>query len=324
LVGIWLLWRPGAGEDQYHKTFSLLVDAWTRHPLATMSASANYLLGGWIMSFTADADVSAPARVVLAVVALAALAGTIGNVLRNRLDGWYVLASLALVFAWVFEEENMRRLLYPLMPLLLIHAGEFVLALCRRAGLDQQRAKVLLATAAFPAFLCIPAMLLVFEKSRDTGPLVAGSRYAAADITDYYTTLNRSRSRAVAASHAAVLSGLQGLRESTPPGARVMWVRPEYVALLGERAGVPWYFRGDRRSVALAIRDAGVDYVIVSAIYKADLAGGDGDPIARLEGITAFARPVQVILNAVTGKEEFALLKVDRALLDRALEAPGS
>ena len=56
------------------------------------------------------------------------------------------------------------------------------------------------------------------------------------DITDYYTTLNLQRSRAIAGKHVTVLAGLEAIGRGTSTDARILWMRPGYVALLGRRA----------------------------------------------------------------------------------------
>ena len=60
--------------------------------------------------------------------------GAVRRALTNRLDGWYVLIGVAITFSWVVEDDNTRRLLYPLVPLIAMHALDAVLAACRRLG----------------------------------------------------------------------------------------------------------------------------------------------------------------------------------------------
>jgi len=159
----------------------------------------------------------------------------------------------------------------------------------------------------------------VAEKSLDREPLVPGSRYSAAGITDYYRLINRQDALALAAKHAATLAGLEALRTVTPPDARVMWMRPEYVALLGGREGVPYYYDWDARTLASKVRDAGVDYLVVAGISKSDLAVRTGDVPAPLRHAQPYAQPAFALGNPFTGQDEFILLRVDRAALDAYL-----
>ena len=127
--------------------------------------------------------------------------------------------------------------------------------------------------------------------------------------------------RAIAAKQIAVMVGLESLRDATPPGAKVMWIRPEYVAVLGKREGIPWYFGWDRKKLAGEIERSKADYVIWSTLYKSDLSGADGDPLRAMEGIDVYCWPEFTIRNFVTGKPEFILWRVDHALLEAELKA---
>jgi hypothetical protein len=177
------------------------------------------------------------------------------------------------------------------------------------------------AAGAVPLLLCIPATALVARKSLDRAPLVPGSGYSAADITDYYTTVNIGRARAVAAKHAAVLVGLERLAADTPPGARIMWVRPEYVALLGHRAGVPNYALWDGPRLAREVRDSATGFIVLAGMYKADLDQQASDVAALQREVAAYAKPRAVIANAVTGDDEYMLMEVVPHALETYLAA---
>ncbi|MGZ5103981.1 MAG: hypothetical protein ACXWHB_06275, partial [Usitatibacter sp.] len=110
----------------------------------------------------------------------------------------------------------------------------------------------------------------------------------------------------------------------TPPGSRVMWMRPEYVALLGKRPAVPWYFGWDRRTLAREIRRSGTGYVVVARVFKTDLAGGYGDAFALMVlNPPSYLMPVLVLRGEDGRSETFILLKVDPAALDLYLAQSG-
>ena len=71
------------------------------------------------------------------VVAVLAAIGLVIRLVRNKLDAWYVALSLGVVYGWVFSEDNTRRLLYPILPLLLFYAGQAVAEACMRLGRRQ-------------------------------------------------------------------------------------------------------------------------------------------------------------------------------------------
>jgi hypothetical protein len=101
-----------------------------------------------------------------------------------------------------------------------------------------------------------------------------------------------------------------------------MWMRPEYVALLGHRQGVPWSYAWDERALAREVRERRVDYIVASRLSKTDLDGRSGDPIVALRGVSEYAEPALVLANPLARSDDFVLLKVDRARLERAAAGP--
>ena len=315
----WPLLRPGG--HTYGETIRQVITIWTQRPAIALEFTLQTFPAGWVSSFFAEGDVAAAMRMSAFVIGIVALAGSVRAALANRLDGWYVLFTVVLVFAWVFGVENMRRLLYPILPLALLHAAELVTLLVRRARVRHAYLAIAGICAA-PLAASLPATLLIADKALDRGPFVDGSRYTAADITDYYRVMNLPYARMLAAKHAATLGGLEALRTATPPGARVMWMRPEYVAILGGRQGVPSYYAWDARAFATHVRDDRVDYIAVAGMSKNDLAMTPGDPTAPLRYAAEYAHPVLKLGNPFSLREDFILLEVDRAALAAYLARP--
>ena len=315
----WALARPGG--HVYGNTIRSVAQVWLEHPLRSATVTSEMLSGGWLATFVAEGAVSPAVRAALFAVGAVALAGSVRAALRNRLDGWYVLATALMLFLWVFGVDNMRRLLYPVLPLALLHAAEIVVATVRRLGVGKPRMAAA-AICAAPFALCIPATALLAEKAADRTPLVPGTAYVAASITDYYRLINRPEALALAAKHAATLAGLEALRSATPADARVMWMRPEYVALLGGREGVPSYYDWDARTLATQVRAQRVDFLVVAGISKSDLAIRTGEAAATLRNARPYSRVAYALANPFTGQDEFILLAIDRGALDAFLASP--
>jgi hypothetical protein len=313
LVAIaWPLARPGG--HVYGQTLANVIRVWTNEPMPAAEATLRMFTGGWIASFVAEGEVPLAVRAVLYATGIAAVAGSIRAALANRIDGWYALLTLLLLLGWVFGVDTMRRLFYPVVPLLLLHGVEMLAALASRFRLPHPRMAVA-AVAALPFAVSAPAMVLVAEKATDATAAVEGGAYRLRDITDYYRIMNFAQARAFAAKHAATLAGLEALRTRTPPGARVMWMRPEYVALLGGRDAVPSYYDWDARTLAAHVLDGRVDYIVVAGISKSDLAMASGEAATTLRAAAPYTRPVFALANPFNGEDEFILLAVDRAAL---------
>jgi hypothetical protein len=318
LVGSWMALRPGG--HVYGFTLGKVLAAWIDNPVRALETAGVAFSNGWLASFMADATVTGAPRFLIYMLGAIALAGTCRAIARNRLDGWYVVLSAIIVFFWPFGETQTRRLLYPLVPLALMHAVEVLVAVAVFLRLPHPRLAAA-AALAVPLLPCIPAIILIGEKSLDRMPLLPGSAYSAADITEYYTTINVARARQLAARHAVVLGGLERLARDTPPDARVMWVRPEYVGVLGKRASAANYFDWDARRLAREVRDAKVDFIVIASVYKSDLEQHAGDAAVALRQIEPYVSHRMVLSNPVTGQDEFILMAVDRVALDAYLAA---
>jgi hypothetical protein len=317
---VWMVLRPPLESRGYQMDLQSILGHWMDEPVRVATRSWSALSGGWVSSFTGDSEEPAQLRFLFGVIAAMSIAGAVRGALRNRLDSWYVLASLAMLVLWVFSEDNQRRLLYPLLPLMLVHAAEALAALVESIR-DAARARLgMLAGAALVVALSAPATFLVFQKSLDREPFVAGFGYSPAAMTDYYTTVNVKAARALAWRHAAVLAGLESIDRATPPGARVMWVRPEYIAVLGRRDSTPWYYSWDRATLAREIRRSGATHVVAARLFKSDLAGSEGDAYAAFAIDTPrYLRTVLVVPGPQPGVPEFVLLEVDAKGLEQAL-----
>jgi hypothetical protein len=122
--------------------------------------------------------------------------------------------------------------------------------------------------------------------------------------------------KANAARGIAMLAGLEALRSATPPDARIMWMRPDYVAVLGGRRGVAWFYHGGLDRLMRDALHSRADYIIAGNTYKSDMLGEQDDRFESVEVLAGFARPVLAIPNAVLGVDEFVLMKIDAQALE--------
>jgi hypothetical protein len=319
---LWIAVRPAVESRGYQADLGTILKAWIDKPVLVATLSWTNLVGGWIASFSADSGVPFAMRVVFSVTGLLAFVGAVHGAFRNHLDSWYLLLSTAMLLLWVFPEDNQRRLFYPILPLALVHAAEVLQALGKRVQLAGRTYFPLLAGAAFVAVLSVPATLLVAQKAMDRQPLIEGFGYSLSSMTPYYTIVNLKGAHSWAERGAVILAGLQMLDRATPPNAKVMWTRPEYIAVLGRREAVPWYFSWDRAKLARELQRTGTTHVIASRIFKSDLAGMDGDAYSAFAVDTPdYLHLALAVPDPGSGAIEFALLQVDEDALKRTIAA---
>jgi hypothetical protein len=95
-----------------------------------------------------------------------------------------------------------------------------------------------------------------------------------------------------------------------------MWVRPDYVAALSGRRGVPWYYADGIEGAVRELRRTGTRYIVASTLYKADMRGDSLDPVVTAQAIVPFAHLTFLRRNALSSEDEFALFEVDPAALE--------
>lgn len=208
--------RDLAGSDAPLAAFA--AGLW-RQALAMADAWAGSVLLFWV-----DGQ---PARPALAgLFGLLALAGLALRLRAGKPDGWMALAYLLLYLAWPFYDQ-MTRFLFPLLPVLVLHAFVAVSAAAARVG----RTAVGAAAAALLVLsLAAPGLAFLHQRHAARGP--------ERDIVDWYRTPDLSSARARARTHLGLAADLAAVRGHSAPGERVMWVAPAYVALLADRFGV--------------------------------------------------------------------------------------
>jgi hypothetical protein len=195
------------------------------------------------------------------------------------------------------------------LPFMLAHA----LALSLRiGGTDAARRKLVFAASA-AAFLgaVLPGAMMVASRALDYTPLIEGGP-AAREMTQWYTTAHRPRARALATRHAAVLHGLARVGTATPVDARVMWVRPEYVALLSGRHAQPVLVSWSPDQLREAIQASGTTHVALASLFKTDIEGNRRDPQPLMSTARQYATPEYAVRNPVVDTEDFVLLRVKR------------
>jgi len=296
LFGLWQWVRPRVDFDAYAFATRAIAGDWIAAPGAQAAKSWQIFGDAWIRLFVADHDVGMATKIVFAIVGVVAIAGAIRRARQNRLDGWYALFTVAFVMAWPIVADNSRRLLYPVLPVLILQAALLVRAVLDRPALKRQtRIAVTAVAAALPLLLCLPALALIAHKSLDRRVIVEGCPNEFREVAEYYTRLSYAVAADAANSEGIMLCGLRAIDRIAPPDAVVMWMRPEYIAILGKRKAVAYRFDWTPERLAAEIRRLNVSFLVVSDIGKTDYAGMWGPALSAAPN----AQPVLVMPGGV-------------------------
>jgi hypothetical protein len=288
----WTLMRPAGTSDDYlrillERSQGLLSSAGASAIAAGLGRQANAVAEGWIGSVLLFWVEGRPVRVALAaLIGALALGGMLLRIRAGKVDGWIMAAYLATFLVWPFYDQ-MGRFLFPALPVLVLYAflaaGAALRALGRRATAGYALLGFLVAS------LALPGLAFIHQRFQAAG--------REAEIVDWYRSPDLAEARARARVHLDLFADMDAIRQATPPGARVMWVAPSYLALLAERRGIPAPAARDPAAYREAARDARADYIFVSAYHPRDtLSRG-----AWLAGMEAMNGHAEIVRSHVRG-----------------------
>jgi hypothetical protein len=100
-----------------------------------------------------------------------------------------------------------------------------------------------------------------------------------------------------------------------------MWIRPDYVVVLGNRQGVPWYYRWSHGDFLREVKRSKVDYIITSSLMKSDMEGVPVDLSVRFDWALQVSEVVHSVRSHAMEGYEIAVLKVNPAVVDEMLKA---
>ena len=231
IVGVpvvaWSVWQPGSA--QYLASMAAIYD---RQGLwAQLFGNASHLWLAWQRCF-AEPLMSGTTIFLPAGLAFAGLCGAAWRAGRLQLDGLYVVAYLGLLLAWPYPAEY-ERMLYPLVPVLLVHGVLAVQwAIPRFVALAPQPIAALFVSCALAAAL--PFILLVAHRLPQL-PDIPGFEPYRRTVAWYYAEgetalLNIGYQRAITEALSDIW--MQG---RMPPDACVLAIKPSVTSLCSRR-----------------------------------------------------------------------------------------
>jgi 4-amino-4-deoxy-L-arabinose transferase-like glycosyltransferase len=171
----WIAVRPEVASG-YAATSAAVMQAWESHFGVLARVAPALLFGGWtssftgVNSFTIDESVPLLVRAALAVAGHRRDRGRRHPRARQRAR-WMVCARVTRAASRVgLRRGEHAPALYPVLPLLLLHAGIALAAACRRVGWERHARLAAAIGAGFAIALSAPAVLGIASKARDTAP----------------------------------------------------------------------------------------------------------------------------------------------------------
>lgn len=192
-----------------------------------------YQLESWVSFWLIHwkTNVFSASYFVILLLALASLSGLFLRLLKNKYDAWYVLFFILILLVWPYPGQ-LFRLVFPIMPLLLIYAGY---AIRKLLELKKENKKKGLLLASF--YLTILAATLpshAFIHAR----LALASEKQLVPVYEIF----RQSSQYVASKQLALqnqmLKDFTHVKDTVPENEKLLYFKPAYLAVLSDRTGV--------------------------------------------------------------------------------------
>ena len=249
---LWHLWWPKLGpsylDSFIQKYMGISFDALVSH----LNVQLDAIWYGWAGNFS----VSPVGLPVMGVIGAVCLAGAMYRIYQRRLDGFYVVAYLLLIFIWPFPAEA-RRLIFVIMPVLLVQG---LLLLKIFPGEERlNRFSDYCAVMIFSIFLiALPALVLTANRFLHRPP---GDLASLRHSLGWYALDPREALSNVAFDN-ALAGHLRQIKKMIPVNSCIYSIKPSVVAFYADRISVvPPRENLDEKAFVNSLRDTGCRYL---------------------------------------------------------------
>jgi hypothetical protein len=224
-------WIGPPGQGEYASIWSGLLQSGAQMGpggfVEYLLVQCGALVDTWCAFFLVYWRDDAPwARLLVLAVGAMGLMGVALRLVANRIDAWYVAASLAMILLWPYPGQ-MLRLLLPIVPVLLAQAGWCLAQWLDDAGRGR---------AAWAAVAVLVAVVVLPPHAFLHGRLGMAESEGLVPVHESLRKPDPAAARRELGLQNRILADFASVAEWLPAGARVASYEPSYIALLG---GVP-------------------------------------------------------------------------------------
>ena len=239
------LYRIGTGTKHYFSVvtqLNSLLNSWTSF---------------WIIYWANEISASYYVMMTLLVFSIS---GLLIRLYENKLDSWYVLFYLMILLVWPHPGQ-MVRLLFPIMPLLLLYSGYAITKLVCATKLPNRINMIPLIFYMFVLVTVLPSHAFIHSR--------ANMAYESQMIPVYEIF----RKADVAASNNnlvlqnQILKDFSNIKDYVPEDAKILYFLPSYLAVLSDRKGVAAPSPVDGRTYRQIAKKNGASYIFLTHFH---------------------------------------------------------
>ncbi|MBF0357799.1 MAG: hypothetical protein HQL70_04270 [Magnetococcales bacterium] len=304
--GVWQLVKPPA--THYGEAFQAILNFLSSDPAnaiysimvkGAINIGSNWLSG--LMLYWVEAT---SIQFWLGVgLGLIALCGLVYRMWQLQTDGWYLFFYLLILFIWPFPDA-MSRFLFPVFPLLLfVTIYSFSVIVCKLFRLKHEERVRGLAVLLL-AILILPSLGFAVGRATYGSGAV---RHPYSYISEFYQMVDIKDAKTYAQGYSDAMADMKLVALHTKPGEVVLWVKPNFLALLaGRPSRTTPKWRGDQQKFIQAVADTGATYVYISGVT----GRGNDDGLQAMKYFSPIASPIWQKIHKSTGQLKSALLLI--------------
>jgi len=206
----------------------------------------------------------------------------------GEVEAIYLLVFLCVLMCWGAAGGQMWRLVYPIIPLILVFFVSGIDRICRFIPFDRHQKYIRFFLCALLLITLSSGGWFILERRQHTESNgTGGYRY----MTAYYQGVNLPAAKSKAQAEFAIIEGLRTLSLLTKPSSVVAWFSPMYVNLLSKRRSAEIPLTPDRHETKAYLRKEGVDFVFLSRYHPRQYA----DHVNGLKSLDFYASMGQLV-----------------------------
>jgi hypothetical protein len=210
----------------------------------------------WIIYWISDYSIS---HIVILSSLLFSLSGLYLRLQENKYDAWYVLIYIFILFVWPHPGQ-MVRLLFPVMPILLIYSGYAVQKLVGKTNLSKKHLLpyifyMLVLAAIFPVHVFIHVRAEMASENQMI-PVYEIFRRADLEVANKDLVLQNQ-----------MLKDFIHIKSFVSDDEKIMYFLPSYLAILSDRTGVRAPSSIDRENYLSIAKQKGVSYIFLTRLH---------------------------------------------------------
>jgi hypothetical protein len=251
---------PGAVSSFYSSYVSQLANLGSSFYSSYVSQLAN-LLDAWTSFWLIywGTDIYSANYYVIMLLLLTSMSGLFIRLVKNKYDAWYALFYILILLLWPHPGQ-MFRLIFPIMPILLIYASY---AIKKLIDTQKNNKKDLLSPVFFLIVLTAIIPSHVFLHARAS---IASER----QMVPVYQFFLRT-DLAVATKHLLLqnqmLRDFERIKDFVSADEKVMYFLPSYVAILSDKPAEKASSPVERMNYRQTARESGARYIFLTQLH---------------------------------------------------------